>query len=52
MNPALARVLQIIDYDVEYSRGEGAYLYDADGNRHLDFLAGYGVYQLGRSTWS
>jgi len=49
VNPALARVLQIIDYDVTYTRGEGAYLYDADGNRYLDFLAGYGVYQLGRS---
>jgi len=49
VNPALARVLQIIDYDVNYVRGEGAYLYDEDGNRYLDFLAGYGVYQLGRS---
>ena len=49
VNPALARVLQIIDYDVSYVRGEGAYLYDKDENRYLDFLAGYGVYQLGRS---
>ncbi len=49
VNPALARVLQIIDYDVDYVRGEGAYLFDADDNRYLDFLGGYGVYQLGRS---
>jgi len=49
VNPALARVLQIIDYDIDYVRGEGAYLYDAEGNRYLDFLGGYGVYQLGRS---
>ena len=49
VNPALARVLQIIDYDVDYIRGEGAYLFDAEGNRYLDFLGGYGVYQLGRS---
>jgi len=49
VNPALARVLQIIDYDVDYVRGEGAYLFDADGNQYLDFLGGYGVYQLGRS---
>jgi len=49
VNPALARVLQIIDYDVDYVRGEGAYLFDADGNRYLDYLGGYGVYQLGRS---
>jgi len=38
------RVLQIIDYDVDYVRGEGAYLFDAEGNRYLDFLGGYGVY--------
>jgi len=49
VNPALAKVLQIIDYDVDYARGQGAYLYDRGGNRYLDFLGGYGVYQLGRS---
>jgi len=49
VNPALARVLQIIGYDVAYTRGEGAYLYDRSGSRYLDFLGGYGVYQLGRS---
>ncbi len=49
VNPALSKVLQIIDYDVDYVRGDGAYLYDGAGNRYLDLLAGYGVYQLGRS---
>ena len=49
VNPALAKVLEIIDYDVAYTRGEGAYLYDREGNRYLDLLSGYGVYQLGRS---
>ncbi|HMF28595.1 MAG TPA: aspartate aminotransferase family protein, partial [Candidatus Cybelea sp.] len=27
---------------------EGAYLFDRDGNRYLDFLAGFGVFALGR----
>jgi len=49
VNPALSRVLQIIDYDVTYARGEGAYLFDREGRRYLDLLSGYGVYQLGRS---
>jgi ornithine--oxo-acid transaminase len=49
VNPALAKVLQVIDYDVAYTRGEGAYLYDGEGTRYLDLLGGYGVYQLGRS---
>lgn len=33
VNPALARVLQIIDYDVVCTRGEGARFYDVEGNR-------------------
>ena len=49
INPAFAKVLQIIDYDKVYTKGEGAYLYDRDGNRYLDFLSGYGVFQLGRN---
>ncbi len=49
INPLFARVLEIIGYDKVYTRGEGAYLYDLEGNRYLDFLGGYGVYHLGRS---
>lgn len=30
-------------------RGEGRYLYDLDGNRYLDFMAGIGVCSLGYS---
>ncbi|HEX5263167.1 MAG TPA: aminotransferase class III-fold pyridoxal phosphate-dependent enzyme [Phenylobacterium sp.] len=29
-------------YPQFFSRGEGAYLWDADGNRYLDFMCGYG----------
>ncbi|MEA2492570.1 MAG: acetylornithine/N-succinyldiaminopimelate aminotransferase [Thermoleophilaceae bacterium] len=32
---------------VEFVRGEGATLWDADGNEYLDFLAGISVVQLG-----
>lgn len=49
INPAFARVLQIIGYDKIYTKGEGAYLCDRDENHYLDFLSGYGVFQLGRS---
>lgn len=31
------------------TRGEGSYLWDADGRRHLDFLAGIAVTSLGHS---
>ena len=49
INPSFARVLQIIGYDKVYTKGEGAYLYDQDGNKYLDFLGGYGVFHLGRN---
>ncbi len=49
INPQLVRVLRSIGFDRFYTRGEGAYLYDADGRRYLDFLAGFGVFALGRS---
>ena len=29
------------------ARGEGAYLYDVDGNRYIDYLAAYGAMILG-----
>ncbi len=29
-------------------RAEGAYLFDRDGRRYLDFLSGFGVFALGR----
>jgi len=48
MNPQMPRVLRTIGFDAEYVRAEGAYLYDRDGRRYLDFLAGFGVFALGR----
>jgi ornithine--oxo-acid transaminase len=48
MNPQMPRVLRTIGFDKDYVRAEGAYLFDRDGNRYLDFLAGFGVFALGR----
>lgn len=49
VNPQLARVLRTIGFDTVYRRASGAYLYDSDGNRFLDLLAGYGVFSMGRN---
>jgi acetylornithine/succinyldiaminopimelate/putrescine aminotransferase len=49
INPQLVKVLRSIGFDRFYSRAEGAYLYDDTGHRYLDFLAGFGVFALGRS---
>ncbi len=34
-------------YPIVFSRGKGSHLYDLDGRRYLDFLAGIGVNALG-----
>ncbi len=49
LNPQLVRVLQTIGFDKLYQKGEGAYLVDQKGERYLDFLAGYGVFNVGRN---
>jgi len=49
LNPKLAGVLRTLGFDRAYVRGEGAYLIDDRGGRTLDFLSGYGVFNLGRS---
>jgi ornithine--oxo-acid transaminase len=49
LNPQLARALKTIGFDRFYLRGEGCYLFDAEGHRYLDLLSGFGVYALGRS---
>ena len=48
INPQMPRVLRTIGFDADYVRAEGAYLFDRDGRRYLDFLAGFGVFALGR----
>jgi acetylornithine/succinyldiaminopimelate/putrescine aminotransferase len=49
INTSLARAQAIIGFDKIYTRGQGAYLWDADGNRYLDLLSGYGAFNLGRA---
>src|ERR1039457_6013520 len=49
LNPQLVRALKTIGFDRFYVRGEGCYLFDAEGDRILDLLSGFGVYALGRS---
>ena len=48
MNFQLARVLKTIEFNVDYARGKGQYLWDQENNRYLDMLSGFGVFALGR----
>jgi ornithine--oxo-acid transaminase len=49
LNPQLPKMLHAIGFDKEYLRAEGTYLYDRDGNRYADFLAGFGVFGVGHN---
>jgi ornithine--oxo-acid transaminase len=50
INPQFARVLRTIDFDRTWERADGAYLFDSDGNRYLDMLGGFGMYNVGRNN--
>jgi ornithine--oxo-acid transaminase len=49
LNSQMLRVLRILGFAVDYMRAEGPHLFDADGNRYLDLLSGFGVFALGRN---
>ncbi len=49
VNPQFAKVLKTIGFDRVYTRAEGPYLWDQEGEKYLDMLAGYGVFNIGRN---
>ena len=49
INPRWAKALGIIGFDKCYERAEGAYLWDREGTKYLDTLAGYSVFNIGRN---
>jgi len=50
INPQLVKILRTIGFDREWERTSGAYLYDADGERYLDLLGGFGMFNVGRNN--
>ena len=49
VNPQWARLLDLLEVNVRYSRCEGARLHAADGRTFVDFLSGYCVHNLGHN---
>lgn len=49
LNRQVPRLLRTLGTDVTYTRGQGAYLWDGEGRRYLDMLAGFGVFAVGRN---
>jgi ornithine--oxo-acid transaminase len=50
VNPQFMRVLKTIGFDRIWARAEGQYLYDEDGTRYLDWLGGFGMFNVGRNN--
>jgi ornithine--oxo-acid transaminase len=49
VNHRFARVVELIGFDKVFSRAEGAWVWDQDGRKYLDFLGGYSVFNVGRN---
>ncbi len=49
LNPQMGRILRTLGFDRTWTGGDRAYLIDADGERYLDLISGYGVFALGRN---
>ena len=43
INPTFVKMLKTIGFDKSYVRGQGCYLWDAQGNKYLDLLTGWGA---------
>jgi ornithine--oxo-acid transaminase len=50
INPQFARVLKTIGFDRTWELAQGAYLWDAKGERYLDMLGGFGMFNVGRNN--
>ena len=40
---------RLVEPEIAFVKGEGAYLWDADGNRYIDYHAGFAPYLLGHA---
>jgi acetylornithine/succinyldiaminopimelate/putrescine aminotransferase len=49
INPTFVKVLKLIGLDKRYVRAAGCYLFDDTGNRYLDCLSGYCVFNVGHN---
>src|SRR3954453_8856761 len=49
LDSSLVDVLRILGFDKQYVSARGSYLYDSDGQAHLDFHTGEGFASLGHN---
>lgn len=49
VNPGLASMMALLDFDKRFVKAEGVVVWDDRGNEYLDFLGGYGALNLGHN---
>ncbi|MFP4662754.1 MAG: aspartate aminotransferase family protein, partial [Halanaerobiales bacterium] len=49
VNPGLATMLSLLNFDRQFVKAKGTKVWDIDGNEYLDFLGGYGSLNLGHN---
>jgi ornithine--oxo-acid transaminase len=49
VNHRFARVIELIGFNRVFTKAQGAWLWDQDERRYLDFLGGYSVFNVGRN---
>lgn len=48
IHPRLSKMFDLAGLNVAFTKAEGSYLWDGNGNRYLDLLSGGGVHYIGR----
>jgi len=49
VNPGLAQMLAMLDFDKRFVKAQGVRVWDAEGKEYLDFLGAYGALNLGHN---
>lgn len=49
MNPALAQMMGLLKFDKRFTKAQGIYVWDEEGNRYIDCLGAYGALNLGHN---
>ena len=49
VNPSICNMLSLLNFDKQYVKAEGCYVWDSEGNKYIDFLGGYGALNLGHN---
>lgn len=49
INNSLVNIMSLVGFTKQFVKGEGLFVWDADGNKYLDLVGGYGALNLGHN---